>query len=160
MSAWSKTPNRSGREPADHRPPTYAEDGALFAKPGTLISNGSAYSGQINGIKVLRVNQMLRERGITTNDLPEVYKHGHQICRGGDSGGPWIKLEAGGLAMIGWEDLDLAGAAQVMGCSRALMAVRLHRARIRMAKALQALEQADPGRLAARKHTSVVGEIR
>jgi hypothetical protein len=92
-SVWGGGPNEAN-------PPVYAEDGALFAKPGTLISNDSAVSGQINGIKVLRVNQMFEEGGITTIDLTEVYKHGHPICRGGDSGGPWIKLMAGGLAKI------------------------------------------------------------
>jgi RNA polymerase sigma-70 factor (ECF subfamily) len=65
------------------------------------------------------------------------------------------------LRLIGWEDLDLAGAAKVMGCSPALMAVRLHRARTRMAKELQASEQADAGQPMAGKHmTEVVEEIR
>jgi RNA polymerase sigma-70 factor, ECF subfamily len=64
------------------------------------------------------------------------------------------------LRLIGWEDLDLAGAAQVMGCSRAHMAVRLHRARIRMAKALQAVEQADPAEAIGPRQESVVEETR
>jgi DNA-directed RNA polymerase specialized sigma24 family protein len=40
------------------------------------------------------------------------------------------------LRLIGWEELDLAGAAVAMGCSRATMAVRLHRARRRLERAL------------------------
>jgi len=64
------------------------------------------------------------------------------------------------LRLIGWEDLDLAGAARVMGCSRAHMAVRAHRARLRMAKALQAPEQADPAGAVGPKQESVVEEIR
>jgi RNA polymerase sigma factor (sigma-70 family) len=40
------------------------------------------------------------------------------------------------LRLIGWEELDLAAAAVVMGCSRGTMAVRLHRARRRLERAL------------------------
>ena len=47
------------------------------------------------------------------------------------------------LRLIGWEELDLAGAAAAMGCSRSTMAVRLHRARRRMMRALRAIEQLD-----------------
>jgi RNA polymerase sigma-70 factor, ECF subfamily len=47
------------------------------------------------------------------------------------------------LRLIEWEQLDVAGAAQVMGCSAATFRVRLHRARRRFARALS---QADePG---------------
>src|SRR5262245_1324732 len=45
------------------------------------------------------------------------------------------------LRLIGWEELDISEAALVMGCTRAAMAVRLHRARRRLALALQATEQ-------------------
>jgi RNA polymerase sigma-70 factor (ECF subfamily) len=47
------------------------------------------------------------------------------------------------LRLVGWEELDLAGAAVAMGCSRSVMAVRLHRARRRLASALRALEPDD-----------------
>jgi RNA polymerase sigma-70 factor, ECF subfamily len=40
------------------------------------------------------------------------------------------------LLLIAWEDLDPAAAAAVLGCSRATFAVRLHRARRRLAAAL------------------------
>lgn len=40
------------------------------------------------------------------------------------------------LRLVGWEDLDLAAAAVAMECSRATMAVRLHRARRRLERAL------------------------
>lgn len=55
------------------------------------------------------------------------------------------------LRLVGWEELDLAGAAAAMGCTRSAMAVRLHRARRRMARALSAIEQAagEPGPAAA-----------
>jgi RNA polymerase sigma-70 factor, ECF subfamily len=58
------------------------------------------------------------------------------------------------LRLVGWEELDLAGAAAVMGCSRSAMAVRLHRARRRMTRALRAIEQ-DEGEPAARTHAKV-----
>jgi len=45
------------------------------------------------------------------------------------------------LRLIGWEELDICEAALAMGCTRAAMAVRLHRARRRLALALQATEQ-------------------
>ncbi len=44
------------------------------------------------------------------------------------------------LRLIGWEELDIAGAALVMGCSRSAMAVRLHRARRRLDRALAAID--------------------
>lgn len=42
------------------------------------------------------------------------------------------------LRLVGWEDLDLAAAAQAMGCTPSTMAVRLHRARRRLEQALGA----------------------
>lgn len=44
------------------------------------------------------------------------------------------------LRLIGWEELDLAGAALAMGCSRSAMSVRLYRARRRLERALSASE--------------------
>lgn len=55
------------------------------------------------------------------------------------------------LRLIGWEQLDVAAAAQVMGCSAATFRVRLHRARRRLARALvQApeLDGSDPDAVA------------
>ena len=47
------------------------------------------------------------------------------------------------LRLIEWEQLDVAAAAQVMGCSAATFRVRLHRARRRRPCALG--EPDDPG---------------
>jgi len=44
------------------------------------------------------------------------------------------------LRLVGWEELDLAEAAAAMGCSRSTMAVRLHRARRRLERALAAAD--------------------
>jgi RNA polymerase sigma factor (sigma-70 family) len=48
------------------------------------------------------------------------------------------------LRLIGWEELSLASAALAMGCSRTAMAVRLHRARRRLASALESGGSAGP----------------
>lgn len=41
------------------------------------------------------------------------------------------------LLLIAWDDLDRAQAARVVGCSRATLAVRLHRARRRLEAAME-----------------------
>ncbi|MEV0809421.1 sigma-70 family RNA polymerase sigma factor [Micromonospora sp. NPDC050200] len=46
------------------------------------------------------------------------------------------------LRLIGWEELTVAEAAQVLGCTRATAAVRLHRARRRLTEAMS--DQAAP----------------
>lgn len=43
------------------------------------------------------------------------------------------------LRLIGWEELTVAEAAQVLGCSRTTAAVRLHRARGRLTAAMSAV---------------------
>jgi RNA polymerase sigma-70 factor, ECF subfamily len=47
------------------------------------------------------------------------------------------------LRLTEWEQLDIAAAAQVMGCSAATFRVRLHRARRRFAGALG--QDGEPG---------------
>jgi RNA polymerase sigma-70 factor (ECF subfamily) len=42
------------------------------------------------------------------------------------------------LRLVGWEELTVAEAAQVLGCTRTTAAVRLHRARRRLTEALSA----------------------
>lgn len=49
------------------------------------------------------------------------------------------------LRLVGWEELDLAEAALAMGCSRSTMAVRLHRARRRLERALGAADGEEGG---------------
>lgn len=46
------------------------------------------------------------------------------------------------LMLVAWEDLEPARAARVLGCSRGALAVRLHRARRRLADALAREEHA------------------
>ena len=45
------------------------------------------------------------------------------------------------LLLVAWEDLDPTGAAAALGCSRATFAVRLHRARRRLAAAMAQAER-------------------
>jgi RNA polymerase sigma-70 factor (ECF subfamily) len=47
------------------------------------------------------------------------------------------------LRLVGWEGLDVAGAALAMGCSRSAMAVRLHRARRRLDQALRSADACE-----------------
>jgi RNA polymerase sigma-70 factor (ECF subfamily) len=48
------------------------------------------------------------------------------------------------LRLVGWEGLDLTGAALAMRCSRSAMAVRLHRARRRLDQALRSVDDSEP----------------
>jgi RNA polymerase sigma-70 factor (ECF subfamily) len=56
------------------------------------------------------------------------------------------------LALVGWEGLDRHAIATVLGCSRATVRVRLHRARSRFAVALQQ-HGVDPQRWGGSGHT-------
>jgi RNA polymerase sigma-70 factor (ECF subfamily) len=49
------------------------------------------------------------------------------------------------LMLVAWDGLDAEGVAAAMGCSRANVAVRLHRARKRFAKELSRLEHPPGG---------------
>jgi RNA polymerase sigma-70 factor (ECF subfamily) len=53
------------------------------------------------------------------------------------------------LLLVAWEDLDPESAAVVLGCSRATFAVRLHRARRRLAAAMAQTGRAGPINLLA-----------
>jgi RNA polymerase sigma-70 factor (ECF subfamily) len=48
------------------------------------------------------------------------------------------------LLLIGWEDLDHAAAAEVVGCPVVTFKVRVHRARRRLARLLDAADRAGP----------------
>jgi RNA polymerase sigma-70 factor (ECF subfamily) len=67
------------------------------------------------------------------------------------------------LRLIEWEQLDVAAAAQVMGCSAATFRVRLHRARRRLARALGEPDDpggGDPDRGARAPHSRPETEVR
>ncbi len=48
------------------------------------------------------------------------------------------------LLLVGWDELDAAQSATVLGCSRGAFRVRLHRARKRLAKQLEGTAQQHP----------------
>ncbi len=54
------------------------------------------------------------------------------------------ELDQEALRLVGWEELDLAAAALAMGCSKATMAVRLHRARRRLERGLGTADWGGP----------------
>jgi RNA polymerase sigma-70 factor (ECF subfamily) len=56
------------------------------------------------------------------------------------------------LALVAWDGMEGARAARVLGCSRGALAVRLHRARRRLERALRAAEPVH--------HPSLLGEER
>jgi RNA polymerase sigma-70 factor (ECF subfamily) len=67
------------------------------------------------------------------------------------------------LRLIEWEQLDVAAAAQVMGCSAATFRVRLHRARRRLARALGEADEpgaSDPGAAATAPQPLPETEVR
>ncbi len=67
------------------------------------------------------------------------------------------------LRLIEWEQLDVAAAAQVMGCSAATFRVRLHRARRRLARALGEPDDTgggDPDRGTRAPHSRPETEVR
>jgi RNA polymerase sigma factor (sigma-70 family) len=59
------------------------------------------------------------------------------------------------LRLIGWEELDLAGAAIAMGCTRSAMAVRLHRARRRLDREFRSIDTGEPQQSVVRRQQIV-----
>ena len=54
------------------------------------------------------------------------------------------RLDREALLLIGWDDLDHDAAARVLGCSAVAFKVRLHRARKRLARLLEAADRDGP----------------
>lgn len=62
------------------------------------------------------------------------------------------------LILAAWQGLAPREAARVVGCTAATMRVRLHRARRRLAKAVEVRDEAPPVRPGVRPRVSTVGE--
>jgi len=90
-----------------------------------------ALSERLNGDRVTAVDHRATQ---------DVYRADHALARA------LATLSDGDrelLRLIAWEELEPARAAQVLGCSRRTLAVRLHRARRRLAAALERAERAE-----------------
>jgi hypothetical protein len=72
--------------------PQYTEDGSAFPQPGILVTQDSAFTGEITGLTIAAVNQTALSGGLNVVELTEVTSTG-TICHPGDSGGPWIQHE-------------------------------------------------------------------
>lgn len=63
------------------------------------------------------------------------------------------------LRLVGWEGLDIPGAALAMGCSRSAMAVRLHRARRRLDQALRSADGSESQLVRSNAPTLTPGRV-
>ena len=89
-----------------------------------------------------RLSALLSHTGAAVGQVPDPADGVAEQARVRQALGRLPAADQEALRLVGWEDLDLAGAALAMGCSRPTMAVRLHRARRRMAHALAAIDAA------------------
>ena len=94
----------------------------------------------------LRAEQLMTRLGQDRHDtsVPDEAGSIAEIARIRDALATLSELDQEALRLVGWEELDLAAAALAMGCSRATMAVRLHRARRRLERALGTAGWAEP----------------
>lgn len=77
----------------------YSEDGTAFPQPGDLVTQDSAFTGEITRLSVAAVNQtVLFDTGFHTVELTKVTSS-QVICHAGDSGGPWLQHEDGTSAV-------------------------------------------------------------
>lgn len=68
-----------------------AENGSCFPQPFNLVTQDSAFTGEITGITVEDVNQSVTfNDGLTRVELTLAHA-GQTIVNSGDSGGPWIQ---------------------------------------------------------------------
>ncbi|MEI5101965.1 sigma factor-like helix-turn-helix DNA-binding protein [Streptomyces sp. PmtG] len=86
-----------------------------------------------------------RPSGLTTRATSWAY------CIFGRRSGRCPRRDQETLLLVGWDGLDVAAAAVVVGCTRRTFAVRLHRARRRLRQALDEtpVGEAAPGALLA-----------
>jgi hypothetical protein len=78
-------------------PPAYKEDGSAFPQPGDLVTSDGSQSGEITGLTVDAVNQMIRGTDCGTPIIEVTLFHGSSGCPliQGDSGGPMMQHEGG-----------------------------------------------------------------
>jgi RNA polymerase sigma-70 factor, ECF subfamily len=111
----------------------------LYAVARRVLAN-SARSRR----RIQRLSAQLGHAGFGTDGVPDLAEGVTERAQVRQALSRLAEHDQEALLLVGWEDLDLAGAAVAMGCSRAAMAVRVHRARRRLASALRACEDGEP----------------
>jgi RNA polymerase sigma factor (sigma-70 family) len=122
LAAW----RRFDELPADPLP-------WLFATARRTLANQRRSTRRLAGLRERIAGSESRESPDRTDQLAEA-----ELVRRALAELPQRDREV--LMLVAWEGLDAARAATAAGCSRATFAVRLHRARKRLDRALYALE--------------------
>lgn len=130
LVAWRRLPEVPD-DPAQARP-------WLYAVARRVLAN-SARSQR----RTERLSARLTGAGFGAGGVPDHAEGVTERARVRQALGQLAERDQEALLLVCWEDLDLAGAALVMGCSRTAMAVRLHRARRRLASVLHACDGGD-----------------
>jgi len=151
MVAWRRLPDVPD-DPAQARPWLYAVARRVLANSDRSQRRSQRLSAQLTAV------------GLGAQGVPDPADDVTERARVRQALGRLAERDQEALRLVCWEDLDLAGAALAMGCSRAAMAVRLHRARRRMASALRAADsgpgEAADGPVAGHEsHTSSAGRV-
>ncbi len=81
---------------------SYAEDGTAFPQPFDLVTQDSAFTGEVNDISVQSVNQYVAfSDGITRAWVTSTGYDDTPVVSEGDSGGPWIVRDSNGAKIAG-----------------------------------------------------------
>jgi RNA polymerase sigma-70 factor (ECF subfamily) len=124
LVAWRRLPEVPD-DPAQARP-------WLYAVARRVLANSDR-----SRRRTQRLSTQLSRAGVDAEGVPDPAEGVTERALVRQALGLLAERDAEALRLVCWEDLDLAGAALAMGCSRTAMAVRLHRARRRMATALR-----------------------
>jgi RNA polymerase sigma-70 factor (ECF subfamily) len=151
LVAWRRLPEVPD-DPAQARP-------WLYAVARRVLANSDRSRRRIQ-----RLSTQLSRAGWDTEGVPDPAEGVTERARVRQALGHLAERDQEALRLVCWEDLDLAGAALAMGCSRTAMAVRLHRARRRMAAALRLADGGEgepPGEpvVGHEAHTSRAGRV-
>jgi RNA polymerase sigma-70 factor (ECF subfamily) len=130
LVAWRRLPEVPD-DPAQARPWLYAVARRVLANSARSQRRTQRLSARLTGV------------GFGAGGVPDHAEGVTERARVRQALGHLAERDQEALLLVCWEDLDLAGAALVMGCSRTAMAVRLHRARRRLAVILRACDGAD-----------------
>jgi RNA polymerase sigma-70 factor (ECF subfamily) len=125
---------RAGEVPADALPWLLACARRLIANHRRSSARRAALLSRVRTVRPAVETEPVESTGRVTRGLAQLSESDREV-----------------LMLIAWEGLDPERAARVLGCSRSAFAMRLHRARKRLAAALQQSETAaTPDHLPAR----------